>query len=119
MIKNISKRKLNRPSSHRNATLRNLAGNLIRYESIKTTKPKAKELRSFIEHLITRIKRTKEVFNKYRVANMYLYKNDLSDKLIKVILPRYENINSGYVEIATLGNRKGDNSEICIIRFKQ
>ncbi|MEN3013320.1 MAG: 50S ribosomal protein L17 [Endomicrobiia bacterium] len=118
MIKNISRRKLNRASSHRMATLRNLAGNLIRHESIKTTKAKAKELKRFIEHLITKIKRTKEPFNKYRIANRYLYTKSLAEKLIKVIIPRYENLNSGYVKTAILGNRKGDNAEMWMIRFK-
>ena len=118
MIKNISKRKLNRPSSHRIATLKNLAGNLIHYESIKTTQAKAKELRWFIEHLISRIKKTKEVFNQYRIANRFLFSKKLSDKLLKVIIPRYKDINSGYVEIANLGYRKGDNAKICIIKFR-
>ncbi len=118
MIKNISRRKLNRPSSHRMALLRNLAGNLIRYECVKTTVAKAKELRRFIEHLITRIKRTKEVFNQYRIANKYLFSEQLSDKLIKVIIPRYKDINSGYVKMANLGYRKGDNAKMCIIKFK-
>ncbi len=118
MIKNINRRKLNRPSSHRKATLRNLAGNLVKYESIETTKAKAKELRWFIEKLISRIKNTKEVFNKYRVANKYLFSKTLSEKLIKIIIPRYENISSGYVKMATLGRRKGDNAEMCIIKFK-
>lgn len=117
MIKNISRRKLNRPSSHRMATLRNLAGNLVRYESIKTTVAKAKELKRFLEHLISKIKNTKEDFNKYRIANRYLYTKSLSEKLIKVIIPRYEN-NSGYIEMALLGNRKGDNAKMCVIRFK-
>ncbi len=118
MIKNISRRKLNRPSSHRRATLRNLAGNLIKYGAIRTTKAKAKELRWFIEHLISRIKKAKEEFNKYRIANSILFSKSLSEKLIKVILPRYQDINSGYVKIATLGTRRGDNAEMCIIRFK-
>ncbi len=118
MIKNISKRKLNRPSSHRIATLKNLAGNLIRYESIKTTQAKAKELRWFIERLISRIKKTKELFNQYRIANRFLFSEQLSDKLIKVIIPRYKDINSGYIKIANLGNRKGDNAKMCIVKFK-
>ncbi|MCX7715907.1 MAG: 50S ribosomal protein L17 [Endomicrobia bacterium] len=118
MIKNIHRKKLNRPSSHRMATLRNLAGNLIRYESIQTTKTKAKELRWFIERLISKIKRAKEVFNKYRIANQVLFSKSLSEKLIKVIIPRYQDINSGYVKIAALGRRQGDNAEMCIIRFK-
>lgn len=118
MIKNIKRRKLNRPSSHRMATLRNLAGNLIRHESIKTTKAKAKELRWFIEKLITRIKNTKEEFNKYRIANRFLFSKDLSEKLIKVIIPRYQNENSGYVKLASFGRRKGDNAELAIIKFK-
>lgn len=118
MIKNISKRKLNRPSSHRMATLRNLAGNLIKYGSIKTTTAKAKELKKFIERLITKIKNSKEEFNKYRIANKYLYTKSLSEKLIKVIIPKYSDIKSGYVETAILGSRRGDNAEICVIRFK-
>jgi large subunit ribosomal protein L17 len=118
MIKNISRRKLNRPSSHRMATLRNLAGCLIRYESIKTTTARAKELRRFIERLISKIKKTKEVFNQYRIANRYLFSEQLADKLIKVIIPRYKDINSGYVKIANLGYRKGDNAKMCVIRFK-
>ena len=118
MIKNISKRKLNRASSHRSATLKNLAGNLIHYESIKTTQAKAKELRWFIEHLISKIKKTKEVFNQYRIANRFLFSKQLSDKLIKVIIPRYKDVNSGYVKISNLGYRKGDNASMCIIKFK-
>ncbi len=118
MIKNVYRRKLNRTSSHRKATLRNLVGNLIKYESIKTTKAKAKELRWFIEKLISKIKNTKELFNKYRIANSVLFSKKLSEKLIKVIIPRYENINSGYVKLATLGRRKGDNAEMSIIKFK-
>lgn len=118
MIKNIYRRKLNRPSSHRKATLRNLAGCLVKYESIQTTKAKAKELRWFIERLISRIKRTKEEFNKYHVANQVLFSKSLSEKLIKVIIPRYQDVHSGYVKIATLGRRQGDNAEMCIIRFK-
>jgi len=118
MIKNISKRKLNRPSSHRMATLRNLAGNLIKYGAIKTTKPKAKELKRFLEHLITRIKKTKEDFNKYRIANKYLYTKSLSEKLIKVIIPKYQDISSGYIKTAFYGNRKGDNVPIYLVKFK-
>lgn len=118
MIKNISKRKLNRPSSHRMATLRNLACNLIKYGTIKTTKPKAKELKRFLEHLITRIKNTKEIFNKYRIANKYFYTKSISEKLIKVIIPKYQDTNSGYIKTAFLGNRKGDNAAIYMVKFK-
>ncbi|MCX7941418.1 MAG: 50S ribosomal protein L17 [Endomicrobia bacterium] len=118
MIKNIKRRKLNRPSSHRMATLKNLAGNLIRYESIKTTKAKAKELKWFIERLISRVKNTKEEFNKYRIANRFLFSKSLSEKLIKVIIPRYQNDSSGYVKLASLYRRKGDNAEVAVVKFK-
>lgn len=118
MIKNISKRKLNRGASHRVATLRNLATNLIKYGMIRTTDAKAKELKRYIQHLISRIKKTEPEFNKYRVANMFLSTKDASEKLIKVIIPRYNEINSGYVKTAILGNRKGDNAKIVAIKFK-
>ncbi len=118
MIKNISKRKLNRGSSHRMATLRNLATNLIKYEMIRTTDAKAKELKRFVEHLITRIKNTPLETNKYRIANKYITKKNVSDKLIKVIIPRLVNNNSGYTRTAILKNRRGDNAKIVIVKFK-
>ena len=118
MIKNISKRKLNRGSTHRFATLKNLASNLIRYEMIKTTDAKAKELKRFVEHLITKIKNSSLEVNKYRIANKYLTTKSVAEKLIKIILPRYTETKGGYTKSAILGNRKGDNACIVIVKFK-
>lgn len=118
MIKNISKRKLNRGATHRVATLKNLASNLVRYEMIKTTDAKAKELKRFIEHLITRIKNAKLDVNKYRIANQYLTSKSVADKLIKIILPRYTEVNGGYTKSAIFGTRKGDNAKIVVVKFK-
>ncbi len=117
MIKNIHRRKLNRPSSHRMATLKNLATNLVKYETIKTTVAKSKELSWFIDKLITKIKNASLEFNKYRIARKYLTTESAVDKLIKVIIPRYTSVNSGYTKIARLGYRKGDNAEIAVIKF--
>lgn len=118
MIKNIHRRKLNRPSSHRMATLRNLATNLVKHEMIKTTLAKSKELKWFIDKLITKTKSFSLETNKYRYASRYLTTKDAVEKLIKVILPRYESFNSGYTKVAHLGYRKGDNAPVVVIKFK-
>ncbi len=120
MIKNLSRRKLNRPSSHRIALLRNLATNLVKHESITTTVAKAKELRWYIDRLITKVKKASLQLNKYRIAKKYLTTKDAVQKFVKIIVPRYsqEGYTCGYTKMARLNNRKGDNAEMAIIKFK-
>lgn len=119
MISNLNKRKLNMPSSHRRAALRNLATNLVRHESgVTTTVAKAKELRRFVDHLVTRVKRASTDANKHRVARSILMTASAADKFVKVIVPRYTDIRGGYTRMARLGTRRGDNADLAVVRFR-
>jgi len=108
-------RKLNRTSSHRLAMLRNMSNSLLRHERIKTTLPKAKELRRVVEPLITLAKEP-------TVANRRLAFNRLRDrenvvKLFDEIGPRYAKRNGGYLRILKFGFRKGDNAPMAIVEL--
>ena len=108
-------RKLNRTSSHRLAMLRNMANSLLRYETIKTTLPKAKELRRVAEPLIT-------LGKKPSLANRRLAYNRLRDreivaKLFDELGPRYAKRNGGYLRILKSGFRKGDNAPIAMVQL--
>jgi large subunit ribosomal protein L17 len=106
-------RKLNRTSSHRLAMLRNMSNALLRYEQIKTTLPKAKELRSFVEPLITLGKAPS-------LANRRLAFNRLRDrhsvvKLFDTLGPRYQKRPGGYLSILKFGFRRGDNAPMALV----
>ena len=101
-------RKLNRTSSHRLAMLRNMTVSLLRHEAIKTTLPKAKELRRVVEPLIT-LGKTDNLSNK-RLAFSRLRDRDVVVKLFGEIGPRYANRNGGYLRILKMGFRQGDNA---------
>ena len=108
-------RKLNRTSSHRLAMLRNMANSLLRFETIKTTLPKAKELRRVAEPLIT-------LGKKPSLANRRLAYNRLRDreivaKLFDELGPRYAKRNGGYLRILKSGFRKGDNAPIAMVQL--
>jgi large subunit ribosomal protein L17 len=112
-------RKLGRDSEHRAALLRNLACDLIEHEKIETTVPKAKELRRYIEKLITRAKNSD--FNTHRYVYSKLGSNKrakaATQKLIDIIAPKFENRNGGYTRIIKTRFRRGDAAEMCIIEF--
>ena len=108
-------RKLNRTSSHRLAMLRNMSNSLLRHERIKTTLPKAKELRRVVEPLITLAKEP-------TVANRRLAFNRLRDremvvKLFDELGPRYKSRNGGYTRILKFGFRVGDNAPMALMEL--
>jgi len=108
-------RKLNRTSSHRLAMFRNMAVSLITHEAIKTTLPKAKELRRVIEPLIT-LGKEPTVANK-RLAFARLRDRDAVVKLFGEIGPRYQARNGGYTRVLKMGFRQGDNAPMAFMEL--
>ena len=108
-------RKLNRTSSHRLAMLRNLTIALLRHEVIKTTLPKAKELRRVAEPMIT-LAKTATVANR-RLAFDRLRDRDIVVKLFDVLGPRYATRPGGYLRILKYGFRKGDNAPMALVEL--
>jgi len=108
-------RKLNRTSSHRLAMLRNMSNSLIEHEVIKTTLPKAKELRKVVEPLITLGK--KPSLANRRLAFNRLRDRDSVTKLFEVLGPRYANRPGGYTSILKFGFRVGDNAPMALIQL--
>ncbi|MGQ9725418.1 MAG: 50S ribosomal protein L17, partial [Tepidimonas sp.] len=99
-------RKLNRTSSHRQAMLRNMANSLLKHEAIKTTVPKAKELRRVVEPLIT-LAKNPTLANR-RLAFNRLRDRDTVVKLFNELGPRFKNRPGGYTRILKMGFRLGD-----------
>ena len=108
-------RKLNRTSSHRLAMLRNMANSLIEHEAIKTTVPKAKELRRVVEPLITLAKEP-TLANK-RLAFDRLRNRDNVVKLFNVLGPRFQTRPGGYTRILKMGFRVGDNAPMAYVEL--
>ncbi|MCK6425038.1 MAG: 50S ribosomal protein L17 [Burkholderiaceae bacterium] len=108
-------RKLNRTSSHRLAMLRNMANSLIEHEAIKTTLPKAKELRRVVEPLIT-LAKTPTVANR-RLAFDRLRNRDNVVKLFDVLGPRFAARPGGYTRILKMGFRVGDNAPMAYVEL--
>jgi large subunit ribosomal protein L17 len=108
-------RKLNRTSSHRLAMLRNMANSLLRHEAIKTTLPKAKELRRVVEPLITLGK--KPSLASRRLAFDRLRDREMVVKLFDEIGPRYAARNGGYLRILKMGFRIGDNAPMAYVEL--
>ena len=108
-------RKLNRTHEHRKAMFSNMAGSLIEHEQIKTTLPKAKELRRVVEKLITLAKRGD--LHARRQADARLKQDMHTAKLFEVLGPRYADRNGGYVRIMKAGFRYGDMAPMAIIEF--
>jgi large subunit ribosomal protein L17 len=108
-------RKLNRTTSHRLAMLRNMSNSLLRHELIKTTLPKAKELRRVVEPLIT-IGKEPSLANK-RLAFNRLRDREIVVKLFAEIGPRYKARNGGYTRILKFGFRVGDNAPMALIEL--
>jgi len=110
-------RKLNRTSSHRMAMLRNMAVSLLRHEAIKTTLPKAKELRRVVEPLITLGK--KPSLANRRLAFDRTRDRDIVGKLFNELGPRFANRNGGYVRILKMGFRDGDNAPMAFVELTE
>ncbi|TJZ73087.1 50S ribosomal protein L17 [Chitiniphilus eburneus] len=111
----LANRKLNRTSSHRQALLRNLANALLRHEVIKTTLPKAKELRRVAEPLITLGKQA-SLANR-RLAFDRTRDREIVVKLFDVLGPRYAARNGGYLRILKCGFRAGDNAPMALVEL--
>jgi large subunit ribosomal protein L17 len=110
-----SNRKLNRTSSHRQAMLRNMATSLLRHEVIKTTLPKAKELRRVAEPLIT-LGKDATLANR-RLAFSRLRDRDIVGKLFNELGPRYSTRPGGYLRILKCGFRNGDNAPMALVEL--
>jgi len=106
-------RKLNRTSSHRLAMLRNMTVSLLRHEEIRTTLPKAKELRRVAEPMITLGK--KPSLANRRLAFDRLRDRSIVEKLFDDLGPRYAKRHGGYVRILKMGFRKGDNAPLALV----
>ena len=108
-------RKLNRTSSHRLAMLRNMTVSLLRHEVIKTTLPKAKELRRVAEPLLT-LGKAPSLANR-RLAFDRLRDREVVGKLFAELGPRYASRNGGYLRILKFGFRKGDNAPMALVEL--
>ncbi|MEC5399485.1 50S ribosomal protein L17 [Uliginosibacterium sp. H1] len=108
-------RKLNRTSAHRSAMLRNMANSLLKHEVIKTTLPKAKELRRVVEPLITLGK--KPSLANRRLAFDRTRDREIVGKVFEVLGPRYAGRNGGYLRILKCGFRVGDNAPMAYVEL--
>lgn len=111
----IKGRKLNRNSSHRKALLRNLSISLLTHETIRTTLPKAKELRPFVEKVLTLAK--EDNLANYRLAVSILGNEEIVKKLFKEIGPRILKREGGYTRILKFGFRTGDKAPMALMEL--
>ena len=111
-------RKFNRTASHRKAMMSNLASSLIIHKRIQTTNEKSKELRGFIDRLITYAKKG-DVHARRLIQKKIQGKRskEIANILIHDIAPNYENRNGGYTRIIKLNNRKNDNASVSLIEL--
>jgi len=115
MKHNIAHRKLNRTSSHRKALLMNLSNALLKHEQITTTLPKAKELKPYVEKIISLGKKG-DLQSKRRAISILRDENNMK-KVFDVFSKRYKDRIGGYTRIIKLGNRFGDNAPTAIIEL--
>ena len=115
MKHNIKNKKLNRTSSHRKAMFMNMSNALIKHEQITTTLPKAKELKKFIEKIITLGKKG-DLLSR-RKAMSILQDQKMTKKTFEILAERYKDRNGGYTRIIKLGNRFGDNAPTAVIEL--
>ncbi len=108
-------RKLNRTSEHRQAMLRNMMNSLLEHEAIKTTVPKAKELRRVVEPMIT-LAKNPTLANK-RLAFDRLRNRDIVSKLFNDLGPRFKTRPGGYTRILKMGFRVGDNAPMALVEL--
>ena len=115
MKHNIKNKKLNKTSSHRKAMFMNMSNALIKHEQITTTLAKAKELRRFVEKIVTLGKKGDLTSRRKTIST--LQDNKMTKKVFDVLADRYKNRNGGYTRIIKLGNRFGDNAPTAVIEF--
>lgn len=106
---------LGRTAPHRQAMLSNMASSLIMHKRIETTVAKAKELRKYIEPLLTKAKN--DTTHSRRTAFSYLQSKETIKELFGEVAEKIANRNGGYTRIIKLGNRLGDNAEMCLIEL--
>jgi len=106
-------RALSRKTANRNSTLRNLATSLILYERIKTTMAKAKEVKPIVEKLINSARKVDLTARRKLLA--YLFDENAAKKVLEDILPRYKNIQTGFIQSYKLNPRQGDGAEMMIL----
>tara|TARA_B100000378_G_scaffold267702_1_gene254218 strand:+ start:64 stop:705 length:642 start_codon:yes stop_codon:yes gene_type:complete len=111
----IKQRKLGRTTSHRKAMFANMSAALVKHEQIVTTLPKAKELRPFVEKLITLGK--KGGLSNYRIAISRMRDETQAKKVFDVLAKRYEKRNGGYIRVLKAGYRYGDAAPMAVIEF--
>ena len=111
----IAGRKLSRPTGHRMSMLRTAVTDLLRYESVRTTEPKAKEIRKLAEKVITRGK--KGGLHQRRLASVVLTDKVVLKKVFDELGPRYKSRDGGYTRVLKLGPRKGDSAEMAILEL--
>lgn len=111
----VSSRTFGRRPDQRKALMRGLATQLVEYERIKTTISKAKELRKYVEPLVTLGKRTD--LHARRQAGRFLYHRKAVTKLFGELAPRFKDRSGGYTRISRLGRRRGDGAEEALIEF--
>ena len=115
MKHNIKNKKLNKTSSHRKSMFMNMSNALIKHEQITTTLPKAKELKRFIEKIITLGKKGDLLSRRKAIATLQ------DDKMVKktfdILSDRYKDRKGGYSRIIKLGNRFGDNASMAVIEL--
>lgn len=110
-------KKLNKTSTHRKAMMINMANALIKHEQIKTTLPKAKNLRPYVEKLITKAKKAEKNLSTRRQLISILQDEAMVKKLIEVIAKRYEKRPGGYTRVLKAGNRFGDMAPVAYIEL--
>ncbi|MDR0800100.1 MAG: 50S ribosomal protein L17 [Endomicrobium sp.] len=115
MIKTYNGSKLGITSSHKRALLRSLAAGLFLHERITTTLPKAKELVSYSEKLVTRAK--KADLSAIRAVNGEINNKDIVKKVFDVLVPRYKERSGGYTRILKIGTRRGDRASIAVVKL--
>ena len=115
MKHNIKNKKLNKTSSHRKAMFMNMSNALIKHEQITTTLAKAKELRRFVEKIVTLGKKG-DLLSRRKAASI-LQDQKMSKKVFDVFAERYKARAGGYTRIIKLGNRFGDNAPTAVIEF--
>ena len=112
MIKNLGHRKLSKTGSHRKAMFCNMATSLLMHEKITTTVPKAKELRRVVEGVITDAKNGRMFAVRQAVHGREVY-----NKVLEVLAPRYKERPGGFTRILRIGVRKGDATEVAMIKL--
>ena len=113
----VAHRKLGRTTAHRTAMFANMSASLIKHEQIVTTLPKAKELRPFVEKLVTLAKRPEPNLHARRQAISQVRDVEQVAKLFSVLGPRYAERQGGYIRVLKAGFRHGDNAPMAVIEF--